>query len=643
MGISSDLVGKAAGGRKLIAVVYADMVGYSRLIGLDDAGTLERLRTLRTSLIDPAVEEYGGRIVQTGGDSLLIVFDSIDGAVGCAVKVQQQVPAYDAEQPPDRLIRFRIGINIADVIAHGTDLHGDGVNVASRLQSECPPGGICVTRAIRDHVHDRLALSFEALGALNLKNISRPIEAFVLIPDDDLTEPKSVKQSLVWGDSEQVVKNIAHPERVFASHPKSVAGSPAGNITRATSTSQPNATPRLSIVVLPFTKLGDDPEQQYFADGLTEDVTTDLSRIAHMFVISRNTAFTYRNRAVTVRQIGRELGVRYVLEGGVRRSGNQLRVNAQLIDAETDAHLWADRFDYDTRDLVTIQNDITGRITVALNLEIIGAEATRPTEKPDAMDYILRGRAAYSKPPSREKYAEAIGWFERGLALDPKSVAAQCWLAIALTGRRLDGMIDTAAADIQRAEVLAGQALMASPRSSLAHYARGQVLRSQDRSQEAIPEYETVLALDRNWVNAFSALGQCKFFAGSIEETPPLVEQAIRLSPRDPLIGNWYWAIGRVHLLQSRTDEAIFWLERARSANFGLPVAHAYLSSAYALKDETKLAAAELTEARRLSSDDRYSSIARLKAAQSWGVPKVRALFETTYFAGLHKAGVPEE
>ena len=274
-------------------------------------------------------------------------------------------------------------------------------------------------------------------------------------------------------------------------------------------------------------------------------------------VISRNTAFTYRNKPVATKQIGRELGVRYVLEGSVRRSSNQLRINAQLIDAATDAHLWTERFDRDTGDLFALQNEITSRIAVALGSELVIAEVARPTEHPDALDYILRGRAARLKPPSRENRAEAIRMFERALALDQQSIAAQSWLASALSARVISGMADSAAADIARAEELTGQALAASPQSQLAHFAKGQVLRGQRRYAEAIPEYETVLALNRNWVQALNALGQCKLFAGAIEETIPLVEQAIRLSPRDPQLGMWYNQIGCVHLLQSRTDEAI--------------------------------------------------------------------------------------
>src|SRR5271165_3329896 len=401
--------------------------------------------------------------------------------------------------------------------------------------------------------------------------------------------------------------------------------------------------PRLSIVVLPFSNLSDDREQQYFADGITEDVTTDLSRIAHMFVISRNTAFTYRNKQVDTRQIGRELNVRYVLEGSVRRSGQQVRVNAQLIDAETDAHLWAEVFDRDMGDLFALQNELTGRIANALNLELIAVEAARPTEHPDALDYFLRGRAVLLKPRTRDTHREGISLLKRALALDPQSVVAQSQLAVALMSRVLDDMTDSAAADIERAKGLSEQALAASPRSPLAHFAKGQVLRAQRRFAEAIPEYETAIGLNRNWVNALHALGQCKLFTGSIEETIPLVEQAIRLSPYDGQLGFWYVQIGRTHLLQSRTDEAIIWLEKARNATPAYSGIRDWLASAYALNGETERAASELAEARRLSADGRFSSIARLKAVGNFGVPKIRALFEATYFAGLRKAGMPEE
>jgi len=409
--------------------------------------------------------------------------------------------------------------------------------------------------------------------------------------------------------------------------------------------------PRLSIVVLPFANLSDDREQQYFADGITDDLTTDLSRLAHMLVISRNTAFTYRNKAVDTKQIGRELGVRYLLEGSVQRSGNEVRISAQLIDAATDTHLWAERFDRDTGDLFALQNEVTGWIRNTLNLELMAAEAARPAEHPDALDYIFRGRALFfGKSPSRENFAESISLFAHALALDPQSAEAQTHLAGVLVTRVVASMTDSAAADLARAEGLVDQALAASPRSSYAHYVKGTVLRAQNRWEEAVPEFETALTLNRNSVGALQGLGWCKLYTGSIDEVIPLEERAIRLSPRDPSIGYRYLLIGTVHLLQSRTDEAIVWLDKGRGGMPAISVFHSRLAAAYALRGESERAAAELAEARRLEGD-LYSSIAHLKASTiddvkaggSQVVPKIRALYEATYFAGLRKAGMPEE
>jgi len=401
--------------------------------------------------------------------------------------------------------------------------------------------------------------------------------------------------------------------------------------------------PRLSIVVLPFTNLSDDREQQYFADGITEDLTNDLSRIENMFVISRNTAFTYRNKPVDTRQIGRELGVHYVLEGSVRRSGAQVRVTAQLIDAMTHAHLWAERFDYDVGDLFALQDEITGRIAGELKIELIRAESARLTQNLNALDYILRGRAAGLKPNSRDTVAERIRMFEHALALDPQSAEAQSRLANVLVQRVLNGLGDSAVDDLGRADGLIDQALAASPRSAYSHYVKGRVLRARNRLRDATTEFETAIALDRNLLAAFWSLAWCKLYAGSLDEVVPLVEQAIRLSPRDPDIGGWYHAIGTVHLLQSRIDEAIAWFEKARSALPGLPYYHSYLAAAYALAGDTQSASAELAEARRLANDDRFSSLARLRAVGYFGMPKTQALYEATYLVGLRKAGMPEE
>ena len=343
--------------RRLAAIFAADVAGYSRLMGADEEGTHERLKGHLRELIEPKIKEHQGRVVKNTGDGVLVEYASVIDAVRSAVEMQRGMIDRNAEEPSDRRIEFRIGIKLGDVIAEAQDIFGDGVNVAARLEALAQPGGICISRTVRDQIRDKLGYPFEDMG-------------------------------------EQSVKNIARPVRVYALNREAIADLPGFNTPPAGPSSQPSVTPRLSIVVLPFTNLSSDPAQQYFADGITEDLTTDLSRLADMFVISRNTAFTYRNKPVDTKQIGRELGVRYVLEGSVRRAGNQVRVNAQLIDAETDAHLWAERFNGDTRDLFALQDEITSRIAIALNLELIAAEVARPAERPDALDFIFRARAA---------------------------------------------------------------------------------------------------------------------------------------------------------------------------------------------------------------------------------------------------------
>jgi adenylate cyclase len=592
--------------RRLAAILAADVAGYSRLMGADEEGTHERLKAHFGELVDPKIGEHHGRIVKNTGDGMLAEFASVVDALRCAVEVQAGMTKRNTSAPADERIEFRIGIHQGDIGIEDNDIFGDAVNVAARLEALAEPGGICVSARVRGDAAGKLDLAFEDMGQQQLKNIARPVRVYALR-----------------------LEGVADPLR------SSMPASPLP--------SSPAAAPRLSIVVLPFANLGSDPEQQYFADGITEDLTTDLSRIAGMLVISRNTAFTYQGKRVETRQIGRELGVRYVLEGSVRRSGNRVRVNAQLIDAETDAHLWAERFDRDTEDLFALQDEVTGRIAIALNLELVSAEAARSADHPDALDFILRGRALSSTPPTTENYAEAIRLYECALTLDPQSVEAQALLAKALAARAMDGLTNSAEADITHAERLVWEALAVSPRSPLAHYARGQVLRAQGRCEEAIPEYETALASNRNWVEALANIGRCKFLIGSIEEAIAAQEQAIRLSPRDPQLGIWYLRIGQAHLLQSRIDEAILWFDKARTANPRLPFVRAFLASAYALKGETKRASAELAEARGLSGGGRFLSIAHSKTVFDFGVPKVRALYEATYFAGLRKAGMPEE
>jgi adenylate cyclase len=649
--------------RRLAAILAADVAGYSRLMGADEEGTHERLRAHLGQLVDPKIKEHRGRTVKNTGDGMLVEFPSVVDAVRCAVEVQREMAERNADVPVERRIEFRIGINLGDVIVEGGDIFGDGVNVAARLEALAEPGGICVSRVVRDQVRDRLDYTFEDMGEQQVKNIARPVRVYALRPQGVAAPPVPGLPARPSRRGRAIIGTVVAAALVVvcvawwfwpASISPSGAGKPADQTVAsptpmptapaATSIAQPAVAPRLSIVVLPFANLSNDPDQQYFADGITEDLTTDLSRISGSFVISRNTAFTYRDRPVDAKQIGRELGVRNVLEGSVRRSGNQLRVNAQLIDAETNGHLWSERFDRDADDLFALQNEITGRIANSLGRELIVAEAARPTEHPDALDYIFRGRAAWGKGPARDNYVEAIGLFERALALESRSVAAQILLANVLLNRVRENLTDSRAPDIERAEGLVSQALAISPTNPMVHFTKGQLLRTQRRCEEAIPEYDTVLASDRNLVAALLGIGICKVMVGSANEAIPLFEQTIRLDPRDSYVVYRYDWIGLVHLLQSRTDEAIVWFEKARSVNPAISGPHAHLASAYALKGETERAAAELAEARRVVvGGDRFSSIVRLQAVGYFGVPKVRALFEATYFAGLRRAGMPEE
>jgi TolB-like protein len=576
-------------------------------MGADEEGTHERLKAHHRELIDPKISEHSGRIVKTTGDGMLVEFASVVDAVRCAAELQRAMIDREAGMPEGRRIRFRIGINLGDVIVDGDDIFGDGVNVAARLEALSDPGGLCISRAVRDHIRDKLAYPFEDLG-------------------------------------EQSIKNIARPVRVYALRPEAVADLPATRVPPAPPISKLPVVPRLSIVVLPFTNLSNDPDQQYFADGITEDLTTDLSRIADMFVIARNTAFTYKGKSIDAKQVGRELGVRYLLEGSVRRSSQQVRVNAQLVDTETGAHLWAERLDRDMGDLFRLQDEITSQIARALQFELTIADAGRLSEHPDVFDYILQGRAAWWKSPYGTNHAEALGPLERALALDPRGVEAQIWLALVLISRVFEVVSDAPDVDLQRADDLVARALAVSPNNAWAHFVKGQVLRAQSRFEDAAIEYETAIAFDRNLANAYAWLGRSKFLIGSVDEVIPPTEYAIRLSPRDRNLAPWYGQIGAVHLFKARTDEAVAWLEKARSVYAGLDYIHGSLAAGYALKGETQRASVALGEARRLS--DRYSSIARLKAAPGrlWlEAPKLRALAETTYFAGLRLAGMPEE
>ena len=565
--------------RKLAAIFAADVVGYSHLMQLDEMGTLRALRGSR-AIVDRLIAEHRGRIFTTAGDSVLADFPSAVDAVECALEVQQAIAQENVQRPEGERLRFRIGVHLGDVIVDGDNLLGDGVNIAARLQTLAEPGGIYVSAAVRDQIGTKLPAAFIDRGDQRLKNMAQPLRAYEIVePGAEALSgfraraSASRRSRIGLGAAAAILIAVAAAGWWWWSGPpgpsasQQIAGPAMPTAASAESAARSIPAARLSIVVLPFTNLSNDPEQEYFADGITEDLTTDVSRIAGTVVIARNSAFSYKGKPVDPKQIGRELSVRYILQGSVRRSGSQVRINAVLIDAETDAQLWAERFDRDIGDLFAVQNEITARIAHALQSQLAIAESRRTIARPDALDYIMRGRAQLSRPISPENYTEAIGYFESALELDPQSVEASTWLATLLAVRALDELSDFPNDDLHRAKQLAAHALAAAPNNAMSHYARAQVLRAESRCADAIPEYEAAVALDRSRAPAYAHIGWCKFLAGSVDGVIPYFEQAIRLSPHEPAIAPWYGRLGVVHRLQSHTDEAVL----ARGAQQNTP------------------------------------------------------------------------
>jgi adenylate cyclase len=413
--------------RKLVAILVSDVVGYSRLAGSDEDRTLARLRALRSDLIDPTIADHNGRIVKRTGDGAIVEFRSVVDAVRCAIEVQNATVERNAEVPPERRIEFRVGIHLGDVVEESDgDLMGDGVNIAARLQGIATSGGICLSEDAYRQVKSRRDLAVADLGSIKLKNIAEPMHVYALevgkqSPNKAFNgrkppEPKkrSALAAVAAGITILLIL-IAGAAWYFLGITRTVPVTANARL--------PAEAAHLSIAVLPFSNLSGDPSQDYFADGITENLTTDLSRIRNSFVIARNTAFTFKGKSIDAKVIGKELGVRYVLEGSVQRDKNRVRVNAQLIDSETGAHLWADRFEEDFPDLFKLQDQVVIRLANTLGYELIKAEAQKSghSTNPDAIDLTMRGWAAFWQPTTKESVASARGYFEHALKLDPKS------------------------------------------------------------------------------------------------------------------------------------------------------------------------------------------------------------------------------
>ena len=603
--------------RRLVAILAADVAGYSRLMGADEEGTLERLKAHRRELIDRKIREHRGRIVKTTGDGMLAEFPSVVDAVRCAVEVQRAMIDRNAEIREDKRITFRIGVNLGDVIIDGDDIYGDGVNIAARLEALAEPGGICISRVVRDQIRDKLPYAFEDMGEQSVKNIARPIRAYRMSVDAVASTP--------------LVAALAQP----VPSPRSAVAIVAAPV------------PRLSFVVLPFANLSNDPDHEYFADGITDDLTTDLTHISGSFVIARNTAFTYKGKPIDARQLGRELGVRYVVEGSVRRGGEQIRVNVQLIDAETGAHVWADRFDTDRSNLAEAQDEIIGRLARSLNFELVRAAGRRIDEEkaadPDARDRVMRAWTVFYGGSSAKR-KEAIREFEHALEIDPRSIDARLGIARVLVGIIGDGLSNSVQQDEARVEQLLGEILESDPNRSLAHAVMGVQRRQQNRHAEAQAELEAAIALDRNDAWAVRHLGLALMNSGEPEAAIPYFEKAIRLNPREPYVGHAYGVLGQAHLFLGHTDQAIAFLRKARTEMPGYWLHHGRLAGALGLKGDIDEARAEIGEMLKLKPE--VNSVAGWRAiiaTMGGGDPRNQALLEKTVYAGRRHAGFPEE
>jgi TolB-like protein/class 3 adenylate cyclase len=543
----SDTMSVTAGDRverRLAAILVADVAGYSRLMHTEEEATHARVTALLTNTVMPAIAEHGGRVVKHTGDGLLADFPSAVDAVRAAMVFQDSVYKLSIDDAQDKRILFRVGINIGDVIVDAHDIFGDGVNIASRLEGIAQAGGICLSSSAHDQVYGKIGIEFADLGEQSLKNISRPVRAYAVLPDgsDSVTQIGIV-------------------------------------------TPQPLSAPRLSIVVLPFVNIGDDPEQDYFVDGVTESLTTDLSRIHGSFVIARNTAFAYKGKLPDVGQIGRELNVRYVLEGSVQRDGNRLRINVQLIDAETCIHLWAERFDKPVTNLLDIQDEIVSRLANTLGSELIEAEAQRASRSPhpDAMDLYFQGRACWNKGMTPEYMAQARNFYDRALTLDPRNVDAMVGMATLVATIAGSFASDDRAPQLAAAETMLNRALSMDPHYAGAHLAMGAVQMFTNRAAQGIRECEHALALDRNLADAHGCIGMAKYFIGRAEETEAHIHEAFRLSPRDVFAYRWLLFVGIAKAQLGADAEAASWLRRSIEANRNFPLAHFHLAEALAL------------------------------------------------------------
>jgi class 3 adenylate cyclase/TolB-like protein/Flp pilus assembly protein TadD len=637
--------------RRLAAIISADVVGYSLLMGRDDSATVAGLKAHRRELIDPKIAEYGGRIVKTTGDGLLLEFPSVVDAVRCAVDVQRGMAERNASVPSDQRIELRIGVNVGDIIIDDDDIFGDGVNVAARLQTLAETGGICVSRVVRDQVLDKLSFAFEDLGVQEVKNIARPVEVYrVDLGSEALQAPR-------WGRKRwQRLTRGPRPWIAVGVLALSVASIAvwvlpqfwkAGVVPKSSPAAVAAGAEPLSIVVLPLQNLTGDANQEYVADGLTANLTADLSRIREAFIVNAATAFAYKDKPVTAQQVGKELGVHFVLQGSVQRNGTKIRINTQLADATSNAQLWSESFEGDQSDLFALQDRVTTLVGSSIGREMVivaARESETRQSSPKVADLMLRAKASGLKPRTLKNEQQEEDLYRQALALEPNNVRVMAALAISLAvqpdnfGSQMDETVQEK--KYVEGRDLALKARELDPGNPGVYTVIGAYAFNHGDLTGARRAMETVVSLLPTEQSAYSNLGWVSFAEGEPQRAIELATQAINLRPKHPhefallLMGSAYFMLGD-------NDAAIAWLLKSLERNPAYSATYAYLAMACALKGEDAQARAAAAEARRLDAATRLSTFSINKPFSS-SPAAYKEFFENKLVPAWRKAGLPE-
>jgi len=583
--------------RRLAAIVSADVVGYSRLMGVDETGTLATLRAHRAEMIDPKIAEHGGRIVKTMGDGLLLEFPSVVDATQCMIEIQLGMAERNQGIDEDQRITFRVGINLGDIIIEGEDILGDGVNIAARLQEIAEPGGVSISRRVYEDVQERLDAKFDNAGEQSLKNIAKPVQVWRWSPAQTST----------------AIATETVTDEVFPLPDKP------------------------SIAVLPFDNMSGDPEQDYFADGMAEDIITALSRSPWLFIIARNTTFTYKGEKVDVKRVAQELGVRYVLEGSVRKAGNRIRVTAQLIDGTTGGHVWSERYDGELADIFDLQDEITRNVVASIQTQVhlTASEPIKKSKRPDltVWELTMRGwQLLYDFSP--ESFNTARPLLEKAVAHDPNSAEAHLVLALIHYHDAIMGFANDYQTTLNTANQLALRATRLDDQNEYAHWALGISYSVLARHEESIAELERALELNPNCSVAYGSLGTALSMAGRVDEAIANQEIAIRSNPRDPSIFFRFTGIGLAHYLAGRYDAAIEWADKAVRRMPIWYLGHFLLAASHIQANRPVEAKAAVDRCREVLPDASVSQLDRLPLKDATDMERFRD--------SLRKAGLPE-